>query len=176
VLVDKTIRLREVVSRVVIAGDISDVWNEVIEFSAIPEPEELMFKMGIAYPTHAEIDGHGVGAIRYCHFSTGAFVEPITVWDVNERLAFDVLEQPIPMTELSPYTDLHPPHLDWSVISHKGEFLLKKSEDGKVELIGTTWYHTVMEPEWYWGMIGDEMIHMIHNRVLNHIKLQVEAN
>lgn len=31
------------------------------------------------------------GAIRYCEFSTGVFVEPITVrWEESSRLSFDV--------------------------------------------------------------------------------------
>ena len=166
---------RQSVTKVIISGDINDVWHEVIQFSPIPEPTELLFRMGIAYPTHAKIEGTGVGAIRYCNFSTGAFVEPITHWDKNKKLAFDVTEQPIPMTELSPYSDIHPPHLDWAVISHKGEFLLNDLGNGKIELTGTTWYHTVMKPEVYWGTIADEMIHMIHKRVLDHIKSTVES-
>ena len=151
-------------------------WHEVIEFSPIPEPTGLLFRMGISYPTDAKIEGTGVGAVRYCNFSTGSFVEPITYWEENKKLAFDVIEQPIPMTELSPYTDIHPPHLDWAVMSHKGEFLLKDLGNGKIELTGTTWYHTVMEPEPYWGIIGDEMIHIIHLRVLDHIKHTVELS
>lgn len=166
---------RRIVSSVVIMGNATDVWREVIAFSPIPEPTEILFRTGIAYPTHAVIKGEGVGAIRYCHFSTGAFVEPITHWEEGRRLAFDVVEQPLPMTEVSPYSGIHPPHLDWAFESHRGEFLLNDLGDGRIELLGTTWYHTVMKPEWYWGWLGDEMIHAIHLRVLNHIKEAIET-
>lgn len=167
-------QIRKAVTRVVISASIDKVWDEVIQFSTIPEPTEILFRMGIAYPTSARIEGKGVGAIRYCTFSTGSFVEPITHWEKNHKLAFDVSEQPTPMTEVSPYTGIHPPHLDWAVRSIKGQFVLKESDDGMVELEGTTWFHTEMKPEPYWSFIAEEMIHLIHHRVLNHIKNTIE--
>lgn len=168
-------QIRDVTTTVVITGDINDVWHEVIAFSHIPEPTEFLFKLGIAYPTHAEIKGEGVGAVRHCNFSTGTFVEPITHWEVNERLAFTVSEQPIPMTEVSLYSRIHPPHLDWALRSEKGQFLLTNLGDGTIQLSGTTWYHVRMEPEPYWGWMSDHIIHLIHKRVLIHIKHTVET-
>lgn len=166
--------LRSVVTKVVIQGDVDRVWREVVGFTPIPEPRNLLFRLGIAYPKSARIEGEGVGAIRYCDFSTGTFVEPVTYWEANKRLAFEVAEQPVPMTEISPYTGIHPPHLDWAVVSERGEFLLTDLGGGRVELAGTTWFHTVMKPEPYWGWLSDMMIHTIHKRVLNHIKTVVE--
>ena len=166
--------VRSATTTVQIDAPIEDVWREVIQFSTLPEPTEFLFRIGIAYPIDATIEGRGVGAVRYCNFSTGSFVEPITHWEENKRLAFDVIEQPEPMTEISPYTGIHPPHLDWAVRSVKGQFLLKEREDGIVELEGTTWFYTSMKPERYWSSITEEMIHLVHKRVLNHIKNTVE--
>ena len=167
---------RAVETSIVIKGTVQDVWREVIAFSPIPEPQEFMFRLGIAYPMNAKITGEGVGAIRYCNFSTGSFVEPITHWEEHKRLAFDVSEQPEPMTEISPYIGIHPPHLDWAVRSERGEFLIVQQKDGTVKLLGTTWFHVKMRPECYWGWISDQMIHMIHTRVLSHIKQSVETD
>jgi hypothetical protein len=165
---------REVSTTVVIDGTLEEVWREVIAFSVIPEPEEWYFRMGIAYPIRAEIHGEGVGAVRYCHFSTGAFVEPITHWEENRLLAFTVTEQPDPMIEVSPYARLHPPHLDSAFLSQRGQFLLRDLGNGQVELTGTTWYLLVMDPVPYWGALSDQLIHKIHSRVLRHIQTQVE--
>lgn len=52
-----------------------EVWNQLVAFSEIEEPTEFLFKTGIAYPVHAEIDGIGEGAIRKCNFTTGSFIE-----------------------------------------------------------------------------------------------------
>jgi len=174
--IDNGPKVRATSTTVVIDAPIEDVWREVIKFSTIPGPEEFLFRMGIAYPISARIEGEGVGAIRYCNFSTGAFIEPITHWEENRKLAFDVAEQPEPMTEVSPYSGIHPPHLDWAIQSVKGQFLLTQREDGKVELEGTTWFYTVMAPDFYWSAITENIIHRIHLRVLNHIKKTVESD
>ena len=168
-------KIRTSITSVRIDAPIEIVWNEVIAFSKIDEPEELLFRLGIAYPIDARIEGEGVGAVRYCNFSTGSFVEPITHWEPNRKLAFDVLEQPHPMKEISPFDHLHPTHLDWAVRSIRGQFILDYDEEGKVLLEGTTWFFAKMEPEPYWSWLTDSMIHMIHMRVLNHIKDSAES-
>ena len=43
------------------------VWKHVVEFSEITEPPEWYFRMGVASPSRARIDGAGVGAIRHCN-------------------------------------------------------------------------------------------------------------
>ena len=70
-----------------------------MSFSEIPPPTEWMFRAGIAYPVRARIQGNGVGAERQCVFSTGAFVEPIEVWDEPRKLKFSVTSNPAPMEE-----------------------------------------------------------------------------
>ena len=92
--------LREVTTSVVIDAPPEAVWPNVVGFSELPPPPEWFFQLGIAYPMRATIDGAGVGAVRRCEFSTGPFVEPITVWDPPRRLGFDVTAQPPSMTEL----------------------------------------------------------------------------
>ena len=94
----------------------------------------------------------------------------IIAWDENRLLAFDVVAQPQSMKELSPYKDIHPPHLDNYLVSRKGQFLLSRLPDGKIRLEGTTWYYNKMWPESYWKVWSDYIIHQIHLRVLKHIK------
>ena len=164
-----------VISSVIIKAKPEDVWREVIAFKPIPKPQEFIFTHGISYPISAEIKGQGVGAIRYCRFNTGDFVEPITVWDENNLLAFDVSKQPMPMKELS-ILDTDAPHLHDYFESHNGQFKLISLGDGSTLLEGTTWYSIKIYPNFYWRYWSDTIIHTIHFRVLNHIKLVVEKN
>jgi len=152
------------------------VWRSVVEFPHLPAPEEWYFRAGIASPQGARISGHGVGAIRHCEFTTGTFVEPITFWDEPVRLAFDVAEQPEPMFELSPYQAIHPPHLKGTFRSRRGEFRLIELPGGRTRLEGRTWYTLDMLPSAYWVPIADWLIHRIHERVLSHIKREVERS
>lgn len=167
--------LVEATTSVVIAAPPSVVWRHVVEFSELPPPREIVFRCGIAYPVRARIWGRGVGAIRHCEFSTGPFVEPITVWDEPHRLAFDVTQQPHPMRELSPYHAIEPAHLNGFFQSRRGQFLLTALPDGRTRLEGTTWYDQNLWPNRYWRVWSDYLVHRIHNRVLEHIKLESEA-
>ena len=164
------------VSEIEIDAPPSEVWKHVIGFADLPQPTDLIFKTGIAYPVRARLDGEGVGAIRYCEFSTGAFVEPITVWEPGRRLAFDVTEQPEPMHELSPHPRVYAPHLLDGLQSRRGEFLLMPLPGGRTRLRGTTWYQVNMGPQWYWRSWSDFLIGRIHRRVLRHIKDLAETD
>jgi hypothetical protein len=151
------------------------VWQSVLAFPELPPPEGWVFKLGAAYPRRAQIAGHGVGAVRRCVFSTGAFVEPITAWDEPRRLAFDVTECPPSMTEISPYANLHPAHLEGYFVSRRGEFRLVDLGNGRTRLEGTTWYENRMFPAAYWRLWSDAILHNIHRQVLAHIGRQAEA-
>ena len=165
--------LRQVTTSVEIDAPIEVVWNTVIAFPKIEEPPSGIFRLGIAYPIEASIEGTGVGAIRSCTFSTGSFIEPITRWEEPHLLAFDVTENPPPMKEISPYGDLHATHLHGFMVSDRGQFALRE-QDGRTILEGTTWYSHRIAPQFYWGAISDEIIHRIHSRVLEHIRDHAE--
>lgn len=150
------------------------VWNEVVAFAEIPPPTELLFRAGIAYPIRAEIHGSGVGAERRCVFSTGAFVEPIEVWDAPRLLKFSVTSNPPPMEEWTPYKHISPPHLHGFLVSNGGQFHLTPLPGGRTRVEGTTWYRHSLNPERYWKWWSDGIIHKIHMRVLRHIKERAE--
>jgi len=167
----------EILTTVDVAAPPAAVWKRIVEFPDIPPPDDWFFRSGIACPLRARIEGTGVGAVRHCEFTTGDFVEPITVWDEPRRLAFDVVEQPDPMVELSPWRHVHPPHLvDRSLRSRRGEFRLVDLGDGRTRLEGRTWYVFDMHPQGYWTLWSDLSIHVIHRRVLDHIKRLAEAD
>lgn len=167
--------LRSVTTNVDINASPEVVWKNVIEFPKLEPPKELIFKTGIAYPISAEIDGQGVGAVRHCNFSTGSFVEPITVWDEPRLLKFSVKDQPEPMKELSFY-DIHPNHLHGYWISKEGQFKLTALPNGHTLLEGTTWYVNKIKPGFYWTMWSDYIVHKIHERVLEQIKENAEKS
>ena len=168
--------LHAVTTSVDIAAPPQVVWDHVIEFPEIDAPLAWYFELGIAAPKHATISGHGVGAIRHCEFTTGPFVEPITVWLPPQRLAFDVTSQPLPMKEWTPFSHLHPPHLDSGFQSRRGEFRLEPLANGGTRLHGTTWYEIDVRPRLYWKSLADPVLHSIHRRVLEHIAKHAEAS
>lgn len=168
--------LLKVTTAILVNAPPERVWQHVVTFSELPAPSETLFKLGIAYPIRAEIKGSGVGAVRHCVFSTGPFIEPITVWNEPRLLAFSVTQNPAPMQEWTPYRAIHPPHLDGFLVSRQGQFLLTPIPGGRTRLEGTTWYRHSMWPVSYWQLWSDRIIHTIHLRVLNHVKELAEQH
>ncbi len=122
-----------------IDADPQTVWKSIVEFSRIDEPTEFIFKTGIAYLVDAKTEGTGVGATRYCYFSTGRIVEIFTDWEESKLLGFDIIEQPALMKELS-FWDVNPPHLHGYVVSKRGQFKLTELTNGNTLLEGKSWY------------------------------------
>ncbi|HKD43403.1 MAG TPA: DUF805 domain-containing protein [Myxococcaceae bacterium] len=168
-------RVFETISAVEIQASAEDVWNQVIEFPPLPPPSQPWFRAGIAYPQSAKIDLRGVGAVRHCNFSTGSFTEPITGWDPPRRLSFDVVSEPPPMRELSPY-QIAPPHLNHYFHSVRGEFRIVPLGERRTRLEGSTWYELKFSPSFYWEFWADHLVHAIHLRVLEHIRALSEAD
>lgn len=175
-LADAPAPLLEVKSSLEVSAPPTQVWKNVVAFTELPAPTELLFRLGIAYPLRAEMFGSGPGAVRYCVFSTGPFVEPIEVWDEPRLLRFGVTKNPPPMEEWTPYEHVHPPHLDGFLASERGQFQLVALPNGGTRLEGTTWYRHNMWPVAYWQLWSDYIIHRIHLRVLNHIKTRAESS
>lgn len=167
--------LREVTTAIEIAAPPETVWPHVLGFSDLEAPPAWLFRLGIAYPVRARLTGTGVGAIRRCEFSTGPFIEPITAWEAPSRLAFDVASQPPPMHEWSPYRHVHPPHLEGTMRSRRGEFRLVRLPGGRTRLEGSTFYELAMAPQGYWAIWSDLLVHGIHRRVLEQIRKESEA-
>jgi uncharacterized membrane protein YhaH (DUF805 family) len=164
----------EALTVVDIAAPPAVVWNHVVTFPDLAPPTELLFRAGVAAPTRARIEGSGVGAIRYCDFTTGSFVEPITAWDENRLLAFDITAQAPPMNEVTPYRDVHPPHLDGYFRATHGEFRLIPLPGGRTRLEGRTRYVVDMFPQPYWTVPARAIVTAIHTRVLHHIQTLAE--
>lgn len=146
------------------------VWKHVISFPDLPAERDWIFHTGLAFPLRARITGSGPGAVRYCEFSTGPFVEPITIWDEPHLLRFRVAQNPAPLQEWSPWGDIRPKHLHGYLVSEQGQFKLTRLRDGDTLLSGTTWYRHGLWPAAYWRIWSDAIIHRIHLRVLNHVR------
>jgi len=166
--------LREVRTSVDIDAPAALVWRSVVAFPPLDRPAGLLFQSGIAYPTGARIEGEGVGAVRHCDFSTGAFVEPVRIWEPPSRLRFDISSVPPPLAEWSPW-EIAPPHLEGYLLPRRGEFRLITLPGGGTRLEGSTWYEQRLRPEGYWVLFSDYIIGRIHERVLTHIRSLAEA-
>ncbi|MFW5920362.1 MAG: DUF805 domain-containing protein [Polyangiales bacterium] len=159
---------------IVVEASPETVWDDVVAFPELPEPQHPWFRLGVAAPTGAVIEGEGVGAVRRCQFTTGEFVEPIEVWDPPRELGFGVRRQPQPMFEMTPW-DIDPPHLDGYFRTTRGRFLLEPVPGERTRVTGETHYELDIAPSPYWRLWADHLVHRIHLRVLRHVRNQAEG-
>jgi len=154
------------------------VWKHIIAFPPLAKPGELLFRYGgIAYPIEARIRGQGLTADRECRFSTGSFKEPILVWKPSKHFAFGIVDEPMLMTETSPYGQIHVRHLeDRDFQPERADFVLTPLPNGGTRLEGTSTYQNKMWPGEYWRLYTDSIVHTIHRRVFEHVKKLSEAD
>jgi hypothetical protein len=140
------------------------IWPHVLAFPEIPDaPGYWIFRLGLPYPTQTTNGGNFVGADRQCVFSNGIVIkEHVAEFVPNEKLAFDVAEQP---------TD---PEAYGHITLHRGQFVLRDNHDGTTTLIGSSWYTLHVRPRWYFDLWTRDMTRAVHLRVMNHIKRLAE--
>lgn len=163
----------EITTSVDLAAPPERVWRAIVEPGKPEAPSNWLFRAGVGYPLSNHLEGTGPTATRYCDFSTGKLVEPVILWDENRELRFRVAVNPPPMRELSPYRDLHPPHLDGFLVARQGRFKLTPLANGGTLLEATSWYQHHLWPSRYWRLWSDYLIHSIHQMVLSDIRSRV---
>jgi hypothetical protein len=165
-----------VTTSIVLPATPAEIWPHLQNFTIEAEPAFIGFRAGIAYPLATRTIGTGVGAARACILSTGTMAERITAWNPPHLLAFDVLSTPPPMFEMSPFREIHPPHLHDTYVSKRGEFRLEALVDGSTRLIGTSWYEQRLWPGWYWLAYSDAVVRAVHARVYEQIRVNLEKD
>jgi hypothetical protein len=122
-------------------------------------------------------EGQGVGAARLCRLSTGDMPEIVTVWKPCEELRFKVLSTPPAMKELGFFgRTINAAHLHSAYASLEGGFVLVPLSSERTRVIGESRYRLNIAPAAYWNLWTKEIVHMVHRRVLEHVKTEAERS
>ncbi len=158
-----------------IAAPPLDVWRTLTSSEAIQPAPGFVFRLGLAYPIRAHLSREGAGAERIGEFSTGLARERITEWRPGRALAFDVVEQPPAMIELSPYQNVHAPHVSGYFETRTTRFELIPLDNGGTRLIVRATHELRLDPALYWEPVARWAIRANTARVLDHIRAASEA-
>jgi hypothetical protein len=162
--------------RIQVSASPEKVWKLLLRTDLSAEPVSLPFRLGIAYPVRGEVLGEGIGAIRQGEFSTGTVVEKITEWVPSRKLAFVMLNQAPAMRELSPYAQVHAPHVIGYFRTTDTRFDLVARDGGGTEVIELTSHELKLEPVLYWLPLARWVVRMNNTRVLAYLKRQAEKD
>jgi len=151
------------------------VWNALTSEEAIAIQPGLVAQAGLAYPVRGRLLGQGVGAERHGEFSTGRARERVTEWVPGRRLALIILSQPPAMEEMSPYRQVHAPHVSGYFETITTSFDLEALPGGRTRLIARASHMLRMDPVLYWEPVARWAIHSNVRRVLQDIEGKAEA-
>ena len=151
------------------------VWQSILSTDPIEGPLALPFRLGVAYPLRGEFRGEGVGAERLGEFSTGTAIERVTEWVPNRKLAFVVVRDIPAMRELSPYENVHAPHVVGYFRTTYTSFELIPRADGGTDIVERTSHELRIDPVPYWLPMARWIVRQNNVRVLEHIRIHAEA-
>ena len=118
----------------------------------------------------------GVGAVRLGDFSTGTARETVTEWAPLHALSFAVLHQPPAMAEMSPYAQVHAPHVSGYFNTATTRFSLYPLRNGGTRLTVNSTHILRIDPVLYWEPIARMAIDLNVTRVLRDIRFKAERN
>jgi uncharacterized membrane protein YhaH (DUF805 family) len=150
------------------------VWASILSTDPIEGPLALPFRLGVAYPLRGEFRGEGVGAERIGVFSTGTAIERVTEWVPNRKLAFVVVRDIPAMRELSPYENVHAPHVLGYFRTTYTSFELVPRADGGTDIVERTSHELRIDPVPYWLPMARWIVRQNNARVLEHIRSHAE--
>jgi len=153
----------------------AQVWQAVTSDEPIHEPATVVGRMGLAYPQRSHFSGRGVGAIRTGYFSTGEAREQITDWKEGRLLSFMVISQPPAMEEMSPYRQVHAPHVVGYFETGETQFEIQAVGERQTRLTIRAAHRLRIDPVIYWEPIARWAASSNTRRVLRDIKAKSEA-
>ncbi|MEB3206119.1 MAG: hypothetical protein VKK59_02070 [Vampirovibrionales bacterium] len=177
----RQIEYGQVTSVVEINAPPQTVFDRVVAFPRIPDalsPSGLWdgwFSLGLPKPVQATVACRAVNCLRKCHFTQNTlFNERITRYEPARELSFDVEAQVGPQNLI---TGVDPHVMPGGIYfeTTQGRFQLQPTANGHTILRGTSWYRLHSSINWYARPWAETFLHLIHNRVLQHVKVLSET-
>ncbi|RZK46125.1 MAG: SRPBCC family protein, partial [Hymenobacter sp.] len=124
------------------------------------------FRAGVVYPTRTALACDAATGRRtlVCRYSQGLAHLPVVAWQPGRQLTFAVppADMPAPMHELSPYPQIHAPHLHGYFQVDSGTFRLRPLPGGRTLLEARTVYRHRIGPRFYWQLWSDYLLDTMH--------------
>ena len=170
-------QLRVAETSIEIRSDSATVWANIARVPAI-RPEELDFTwthlIGFPRPIAATLSHEGVGGVRHATFEKGVlFVETVTVWEPERRLAFSIAADPssIPAAALDEHVTVGGPFFD--VLD--GEYRIEEVAPGRIFLHLRSTHRLSTTFNAYSGLWTDFILRDVQTAILEVLKRRCET-
>jgi hypothetical protein len=175
--IDSPDELRVVENAIEISAPTATVWNEIARVRRF-EPGEHSFAwthaLGFPRPVEATLSHEGVGGVRHASFEKGVvFVETITAWEPERRLAFEIAAAPdsIPARALDEHVTVGGPYFD---VLH-GEYRIEPLAGGRLRLRLASRHRLSTRFNFYSGLWTDFILADTQQYILEVIRRRCEG-
>lgn len=137
------------------------VWDNILFYEQVTHaPPPLLLVVSLPRPLRAEGRKDAVGDVSRCVYNTGYLVKTITRREPPRLLAFDVTEQHLQFEQ------------DIELID--GSFLVEPLSERQTRVFLTTRYRRLLRPAWLWEPMEREIVHTLHQHVLEGMRLRAD--
>jgi hypothetical protein len=138
----------------------AEAWQALMFYEDVKHAPPWLLKLALPKPTRSEGRKSQVGDIVRCIYDRGRLCKEVTEVVPDRKLAFNVVEQKL--------------HFEHDVLLRSGSFEFVPVGPRKTRVVLTTRYERLCWPEWFWGPIERNVIHTLHEHVIEGIRLEVE--
>lgn len=160
---------------IVIRADANKVWQKIVRVEKITEPQNsFFFTMGFPKPIEALLTQEGVGGTRLATFERGLqFVERVTEWQANKKLAFSIQADPqaTPLTTLDEHVTVGGAFFD--VLS--GTYEIEPVSSNEVRLVLYSRHRLSTHFNFYARIWSRYLMSEIQENILRVIKTRSEG-
>jgi hypothetical protein len=166
-----------VVSSVVIEAPAEKAWQTLTHRVDFKEQPDLLFRWGVNYPKNMQLITRHDSTFLHCDLRNGVTDLWVSDMSANRKLKFHIVENVIPVKELTIYDSLDTPHThpEYFRLSF-GQFLIQPLDTGHCRLIASSNFAFRLSPSIYWKWWSDYLVGRMHSRVINIVKEESESN
>jgi hypothetical protein len=171
-------RIERNVTEITVDASVSQVWQHVVQVPEIQLHEwhgALYTTIGFPRPLSATLNRPGVGGVRRATFAGGVlFLEEVTAWDPERRIAFtiDAQTDSIPPRTLDPHVTIGGEYFD--VLD--GEYVLEPINGRRTKVILTSTHRVSTTLNVYTAWWARTVMQSIQRSILDVVKLRAEAS
>ncbi|RYD55526.1 MAG: hypothetical protein EOP56_15540 [Sphingobacteriales bacterium] len=163
-------------SSIVINAPVQKVWDVMTHRVVYNEHPNFFFQKGVNYPKDMELQQKDGKTYLHCNLRNGTTDLLVTDLVPERLMRFHLIEEVIPMKELTIYDSLDAPHTHPEYFKlHYGEIKLEPLTAGSCRIHAYSNFAYKLSPAFYWSWWGHYLVDKMHRNVLSKIKTASEG-